>query len=117
MDKRIELAHFKSHLDEYLKLSSLNFRVYRMCPNEMECELTAAENQFLHLQQNSKFMIKLGPPLNYGEYVLSMFQLKKASFTYLCDFMVTHGLDVQSHKELLAGDLKDECNLDIPVEK
>ena len=119
MDKRIDLNEFKAHIDEYLKLSSVNFRVFRMCPNDIECELTSYESQFLYLAQNSKFIIKLGPPLRYGEYVLPVYKLNKpnGNFTYLCDFMIMHGMSVMSHKELLSGDLKDECNLDFPVEK
>ena len=118
MDKRIDLNEFKEHIDEYVRLLPLNFRVFRMCPNDMECELTSIESQFLYLSQNSKFVIKLGPPLKYGEYVLPLYKLNKAgSFTYLCDFMIVHGLDVLNHKILLSGDLKDECGMEIPAEK
>ena len=77
MDKRIDLGDFKSHVDEYLKISVDNFRVLRMCPNDLECELSAGENLFLYLANNSKFLIKLGPPLKYGEYVLAVYKLNK----------------------------------------
>jgi hypothetical protein len=119
MDKRIDLNEFKAHVEDHLKIQPLNFRVYRMCPNEMECELTSYENQFLYLAQSSKFIIKLGPPLRYGEYVLPVYKLNsmKGNLTYLCDFMIVHGLNVLSHKELLSGDIKDECNLEFPAEK
>lgn len=86
MDKRIDLSEFKSHVDEYLKISVDNFRVFRMCPNDLECELTSSENQFLYLANNSKFLIKLGPPLKYGEYVLAVFKMNKAK---VCD-LISH---------------------------
>lgn len=77
MDKRIDLNEFKNHIDEYLKIGVDNFRVFRMCPNDLECELTSYENQFSYLTQNTKFVIKLGPPLKYGEYVLPVYKLNK----------------------------------------
>lgn len=77
MDKRIDLSEFKSHVDEYLKIGVDNFRVVRLCQNDLECELTAGENLFLYLANNSKFIIKLGPPLKYGEYVLAVHKLNK----------------------------------------
>jgi hypothetical protein len=90
-----------------------------MGPNDMESELTAFENQFFYFAQMTKFVIKLGPPLKYGEYMLPVYKLYKTNgnFSYLCDFMVVHGLSVRNHKEMLSADLKDECDLDIPVEK
>lgn len=119
MDKRIELNEFKSHANEYLKISNDNFRVFRICQNDIECELTSHENQFSYLTQNTKFLVKLGPPLKYGEYVLPVFKVNKVmgSISYLCDFMIVHGLSVLNHKELLREDLKEECNLDVEVEK
>jgi hypothetical protein len=42
---------------------------------------------------------------------------KKGSFSYLCDFMIVHGLSVFNHKQLLKEDLKDECNLDINIKR
>ena len=75
MDKRMDLNTFKSHVNEYLKLGNDNFRVFR---NDFECELTAYENQFSYLTQNTKFVIKLGPPLKYGEYVIPVYKLNKA---------------------------------------
>ena len=83
MDKRIDLNEFKAHADEFLKIQPINFRVYRMCQNEMECELTSSENQFQYLAQNSKFIIKLGPPLRYGEYVLPVYRLNKPNGNFL----------------------------------
>lgn len=81
MDKRIDLSEFKSHIDEYLNIGLDNFRVFRMCPNDLECELTSFENQFLYLAQNTKFVIKLGPPLKYGEYVLPVYKLNQSKVT------------------------------------
>ena len=78
MDKRIDLNEFKKHADSYLKINIENFRVFRICQSDMECELTACENQFSYLTQNTKFLIKLGPTLKNGEYVLPMFKLNKA---------------------------------------
>ena len=72
MDKRMDLNTFKSHVNEYLKLGNDNFRVFR---NDFECELTSYENQFSYLTQNTKFVIKLGPPLKYGEYVIPVYKL------------------------------------------
>ena len=119
MDKRIDLNEFKLHIASYLNISIDAFRVFRICQNDLECELTSHENQFSYLTQNTKFLIKLGTPLKYGEYVLPIFKLNKAkgSFNYLCDFMITHGMSVLNHKELLRDDLKDECDLDIPLDK
>lgn len=119
MDKRIELNDFKSHISSYLNIQNDNFRVFRICANDIECELTSYENQFSYLTQNTKFLIKLGTPLKYGEYVLPLYKLNKSkgSFTYLCDFMITHNMSVLNHKELLREDLKEECNIDIPIEK
>jgi hypothetical protein len=77
MDKRIDLNEFKSHIDDCLKLGSDNFRVFRMCQNDLECELTSNENQFFYLTQSSKFLIKFGPPLKYGEYCLPVYKLNK----------------------------------------
>ena len=41
----------------------------------------------------------------------------KGTISYLFDFMIVNGLNVLNHKHLLREDLKEECNLDIPVEK
>lgn len=119
MDKRIELNDFKTHISDYLKIANDNFRVFRICQNDLECELTSHENQFSYLTQNTKFLIKLGTPLKYGEYVLPVYKLNKSkgSFAYLCDFMITHGMSVLNHKELLRDDLKDECSIEIPIER
>lgn len=82
MDKRIDLNEFKAHADEYLKISNENFRVFRICQNDLECELTSHENQFSYLAQNPKFLIKLGPPLKYGEYVLPVYKLNKTAVIF-----------------------------------
>ena len=119
MDKRIDLNEFKMHISGFLKLSNENFRVFRMCPNDFECELTSCENQFSYLTQNTKFVIKLGPPLKYGEYVVPIYKLSrdKGTMSYLCDFLIVHGMSVFNHKELLRDDLSDECNLVVTAEK
>ncbi len=119
MDKRIDLHEFKSHANDFLRISNENFRVFRICQNDLECELTAHENQFSYLTQNTKFLIKLGPPLKYGEYVLPIYKLNRTmgSISYLCDFMIVHGLSVLNHKELLKDDLREECNLDVDVDR
>lgn len=78
MDKRINLTEFKTHVKDYLQICNENFRVFRICQNDVECELTSHENQFSYLTQNTKFLIKLGPPLKYGEYVLPVFKLNKS---------------------------------------
>lgn len=77
MDKRISLNEFKSHIDEYIKIGLDNFRVFRICQDDMECELTSNDNHFLYNSQNTKFIIKLGPVLKYGEYTLPIFKLNK----------------------------------------
>lgn len=99
----------------FFKISNDNFRVFRICQNDLECELTAHENQFSYLTQNTKFLVKLGPPLKYGEYVLPIYKLNRAlgTISYLCDFMIVHGLSVLNHKELLKDDLREECNLEV----
>ncbi|CAF0833958.1 unnamed protein product [Brachionus calyciflorus] len=122
MDKRISLTEFKSHIDEYLKLGLDNFRVFRISPDDIECELTSNDSQFLYNIQNNKYLIKLGPPLKYGEHILPIFKLNRetkknnGSFTYLCDFMLYNGLNIQHHKELLREDLRDVCDLDVSVD-
>ena len=119
MDKRIDLKEFKKHVGSFLKLNNENFRVFRMCPNDFECELTSCENQFNYLSQNTKFVIKLGRPLKYGEYMVPIYRLnrEKNSMSYMCDFMILHGMTVLNHKELLCDDLRDEFNLEISVDK
>jgi hypothetical protein len=119
MDKRIDLKEFKKHVGSILKLNNENFRVFRMCPNDFECELTSCENQFNYLSQNTKFVIKLGRPLKYGEYMVAVHKLnrEKCSMSYLCDFMILHGMTVLNHKELLCDDLRDEFNLQVSVDK
>lgn len=119
MDKRIDLKEFKSHINKYLKMNDDDFRVFRICQNDLECELTSHENQFTYLTQNTKFLIKLGPPLKYGEYVLPVYKINnvKGSISYLCDFMIIHGLSVLNHKELLKDDIKEECDLEISVDR
>lgn len=119
MDKRIDLKEFKKHVGSFLKLNNENFRVFRMCPNDFECELTSCENQFNYLSQNTKFVIKLGRPLKYGEYMVPIYRLnrEKNSMTYMCDFMILHGMTVLNHKELLCDDLRDEFNLEVSVDR
>lgn len=48
-----------------------------------------------------------------------MFQLnlKKGSFTFLCDFVLYNGLTILNHKELLADDLKDLCDIQVPIDR
>ena len=85
MDKRIDLHQFKTHIDSNLALGNENFRVYRICHNDIECEISSPDNQFSYIPQNSKFLIKLGPPLKYGEYVLPLFMLNMS--TVVCSFL------------------------------
>lgn len=42
--------------------------------------------------------------------------LKKGSFTFLCDFVFYTGLSILHHKELLTDDLKDICDIQVPIE-
>ena len=79
MDKRIDLNEFKAHIDEYIKIGLEYFRVFRICQDDLECELTSNENNFLYNSQNTKFLIKLGPALKYGEYSIPIFKLNKGS--------------------------------------
>ncbi len=119
MDKRISLDGFKSHVNEFLNIGNDNFRVFRISQNDAEYELTSHDNQFFYTTQNTKLMVKLGPPLKYGEYVLPVFKVNKltGSITYLCDFMVIYEMNVLSHKEMLKEDLKDECNLEVDIDR
>lgn len=77
MDKRITIIDFKRHIKNYLNVCTENFRVFRMGPNDFESELTRNENQFQYIPPNSKFSIKLGPVLKYGEYLVPVYKLNK----------------------------------------
>jgi hypothetical protein len=119
MDKRISLEAFKSHVNDFLRLGNENFRVFRITQNDAEYELTAQDSQFSYLTQNTKLMVKLGPPLKYGEYVLPVFKVNRlmGSITYICDFMVVYEMSVLNHKQLLREELKDECNLEVDIDR
>lgn len=118
MDKRLTLYEFKRHLELYLNLEAEQFRLFRLFQNDIECEITHNESQFLYLAQQTKFIIKLGPACKYGEYLVPIYKMNKnIGFSYLCDFMITHGMNVYDHKLLLCQDLKDECGLDLKVDE
>jgi hypothetical protein len=70
MDKRIDLNEFKSHINEYLKIGNDNFRVFRMCPNDLECELTSYENQFSYITQNTEI-----PQVYYQLTIIMLYHL------------------------------------------
>ncbi len=59
------------------------FRVFRVCHNDMESEFTREENQFQYVSSNSKLIIKLGPLLKYGEYSVPIYKL---NHNMVCSF-------------------------------
>ena len=75
MDKRITIIDFKRYIKNYININTEDFRVFRMGPNDFESELTRNENQFQYIPQNSKFLIKLGPVLKYGEYLVPVHKI------------------------------------------
>lgn len=77
MDKRINMIDFKIHIKSYIDVNTDEFRVFRICSNDIESEFTRNENQFQYIPNNSKFIIKLGPPLKYGEYLVPVYKLIK----------------------------------------
>lgn len=79
MDKRIGLDELKSHINDYLKIGAENFRLFRICQDDSENEVINNENQFLYNGTNSKFLVKLGPALKYGEYLSSVFKLNRGT--------------------------------------
>ncbi len=135
------MIDFKRHIKNYINVNTDDFRIFRVGPNDFESELTRNENQFQYIPHNSKFITKLGPILKYGEYLVPVFKLIKNTvsfsakkfkksfaifnkkflilkcFTYLCEFMIEHGISVYEHKILLKEDLKDECNEDIQLDR
>lgn len=79
MDKRISMLEFKKHIQMYIDMNCDDFRVFRQCQNDVECELTHTDTPFQFLMSNSKFVVKLGPSLKYGQYVVPVYKLVKDS--------------------------------------
>lgn len=81
MDKRISMMEFKKHVQMNLDMNCEDFRVFRQCQNDVECELTQSDAPFQFLMNNAKFVVKLGPSLKYGEYLVPVYKLVRDSVT------------------------------------
>jgi hypothetical protein len=79
MDKRISLSQVKSYLNEFLNVGVENFRLIRMCSNDIEYELNDNDSHLPFLSQNYKIIVKLGPALKANENSVPIYKFNKVT--------------------------------------
>ncbi|XP_029642939.1 ubiquitin carboxyl-terminal hydrolase 47 isoform X1 [Octopus sinensis] len=119
VDKRITLEDFKKELEPYIGLSSENFKVFKVYSNNQEFESTQL-NENLSFLEDGKLNIKLGRALRPGEYRVKVYQLlvdEPEPCKFLIETIFAKRMSVLESKKQILAELKEQCNLDIPLSR
>ncbi|XP_053576238.1 ubiquitin carboxyl-terminal hydrolase 47 isoform X2 [Bombina bombina] len=120
VDKRITLAAFKQHLEPFVGVSSSHFKVFRVYASNQEFESVRLNETLSSFSDDNKITIKLGRALKKGEYRVKVFQLllnNPEPCKFLLDAVFAKGMTVRQSKEELIPQLKEQCCLDLTVDK
>ncbi|XP_061169220.1 ubiquitin carboxyl-terminal hydrolase 47-like isoform X7 [Saccostrea echinata] len=119
VDKRITLGAFKKELEPHVGTSSDNFKVYRVYSNNQEFE-SIRLTETLSFFEDGKLNIKLGRALKPGEYRVKIYQLllnDAEPGKFLIDTIFAKGMSVLESKKLIIPEIKEQCGIDIPLER
>ncbi|XP_062581808.1 ubiquitin carboxyl-terminal hydrolase 47-like [Saccostrea cucullata] len=119
VDKRITLGAFKKELEPHVGTSSDNFKVYRAYSNNEEFE-SIRLNETLSFFEDGQLNLKLGRALKPGEYRVKIYQLllnDAEPGKFLIDTIFAKGMSVLESKKLIIPDIKEQCGIDIPLER
>ncbi|XP_041351651.1 ubiquitin carboxyl-terminal hydrolase 47-like [Gigantopelta aegis] len=119
VDKRITLGAFKKNMESTVGITSEHFKVYRVYANNQEFESIRLSDT-LQFMEDGKLKIKLGRALRPGEHRVKVFQLlvnESDSCKYLIETVVAKGMTVLESKKLIVPEVKEQCDIDIPLDR
>ncbi|XP_052002272.1 LOW QUALITY PROTEIN: ubiquitin carboxyl-terminal hydrolase 47-like [Xyrauchen texanus] len=120
VDKRITLAAFKQKLEPFVGVPSTQFKVFRVYANNQEFESVRLNETLSSFSDDSKITIRLGRALKKGEYRVKVYQLlvnDPEPCKFLLDTVFAKGMTVRQSKEELLSQLKDQCKLDLSIDR
>uniref|UniRef100_A0A669DY37 Ubiquitin carboxyl-terminal hydrolase 47 n=1 Tax=Oreochromis niloticus TaxID=8128 RepID=A0A669DY37_ORENI len=102
VDKRITLAAFKLNLEPYVGVTSTQFKVFRVYANNQEFESVRLNETLSSFSDDNKVKFSY-------------------SYTVPCKFLVdtvfAKGMTVRQSKEELLPQLKEQCKLDLSIDR
>ncbi|TNM91092.1 hypothetical protein fugu_003381 [Takifugu bimaculatus] len=120
VDKRITLAAFKQNLEPYVGVPSAQFKVFRVYANNQEFESIRLNETLSSFSDDNKITIRLGRALKKGEYRVKVYQLlvnEAEPCKFLVDTVFAKGMTVRQSKEELLPLLKEQCKLDLNIDR
>ncbi|KAK7175787.1 hypothetical protein R3I93_000144 [Phoxinus phoxinus] len=120
VDKRITLAAFKQNLEPFVGVPSTQFKVFRVYANNQEFESVRLNETLSSFSDDNKITIRLGRALKKGEYRVKVYQLlvnDPEPCKFLLDSVFAKGMTVRQSKEELLPQLKDQCKLDLSIDR
>ncbi|KAM8877352.1 ubiquitin carboxyl-terminal hydrolase 47 isoform 1-T1 [Synchiropus picturatus] len=120
VDKRITLSAFKQNLEPYVGVTSTQFKVFRVYANNQEFESVRLNETLSSFSDDNKITIRLGRALKKGEYRVKVYQLllnELEPCKFLVDTVFAKGMTVRQSKEELLPLLKEQCKLDLSIDR
>ncbi|GBM25505.1 Ubiquitin carboxyl-terminal hydrolase 47 [Araneus ventricosus] len=123
VDKRITLGAFKKELEPHIGVKSDLFKVYRVYSNNQEFECTRIHDSLSNFSDDTRITIRLGRQLRKGEYKVRIYQLclndpeATEPFKFLIEWVVAKGMTVLKLKKEILPQIKETCDLDIPLNR
>ncbi|KAK0135371.1 Ubiquitin carboxyl-terminal hydrolase 47 [Merluccius polli] len=120
VDKRITLAAFKQNMEPYVGVGSTQFKVFRVYANNQEFESVRLNETLSSFSDDNKITIRLGRALKKGEYRVKVYQLlvnEAEPCKFLVDTVFAKGMTVRQSKEELLPQLKEQCKLDLSIDR
>ncbi|XP_053304835.1 ubiquitin carboxyl-terminal hydrolase 47 isoform X2 [Spea bombifrons] len=120
VDKRITLSAFKQQLEPFLGVPSSQFKVFRVYASNQEFESVRLNETLSSFSDDNKITIRLGRALKKGEYRVKVFQLllnEPEPCKFLLDAVFAKGMSVHQSKEELIPQLREQCGLELAVER
>ncbi|XP_018115793.1 ubiquitin carboxyl-terminal hydrolase 47-like isoform X2 [Xenopus laevis] len=120
VDKRITLAAFKQQLESFVGVPSSQFKVFRVYTSNQEFESVRLNETLSSFSDDNKITIRLGRALKKGEYRVKIFQLlvnEPEPCKFLLDAVFSKGMTVQQSKEELLPLLREQCGLDLSIDR
>ncbi|XP_026868711.2 ubiquitin carboxyl-terminal hydrolase 47 isoform X3 [Electrophorus electricus] len=120
VDKRITLAAFKQNLEPFVGVAATQFKVFRVYANNQEFESVRLNETLSSFSDDNKITIRLGRALKKGEYRVKVYQLlvnDPEPCKFLLDTVFAKGMTVRQSKEELLPQLRDQCKLDLTIDR
>ncbi|XP_077309692.1 ubiquitin carboxyl-terminal hydrolase 47 isoform X4 [Lithobates pipiens] len=120
VDKRITLSAFKQQLEPFVGVPSSQFKVFRVYASNQEFESVRLNETLSSFSDDNKITIRLGRALKKGEYRVKVFQLlinDPEPCKFLLDAVFAKGMSVRHSKEELIPQLREQCVLDLSVDR